>query len=125
MPRVKTGAYTKQRRKKWLKAARGYFGGRSKLYKSARHQVMHALVSAYRERRKKKRRFRAQFITRINAGIRPLGINYSSFIHGLKLAGIEIDRSVLAEMAVVAPEDLGRLVELAKEELAAAAPAAA
>jgi large subunit ribosomal protein L20 len=121
MPRVKNGPYTRQRRNKWLKQARGYFGGRSKLYKSARLQVMHGLISAYRERKKKKRRFRAQFITRINAGIRPLGMNYSNFIHGLNLAGIEIDRSVLAEMAVTAPDDLAKLVELARENLEAKA----
>jgi large subunit ribosomal protein L20 len=84
-------------------------------------QVMHGLISAYRERKKKKRRFRAQFITRINAGIRPLGMNYSNFIHGLNLAGIEIDRSVLAEMAVTAPDDLAKLVELARENLEAKA----
>jgi len=120
VPRATSGRYTKQRRKKWLKQARGYWGARSKLYKTARLQVMHGLISAYRERRKKKRRYRALMITRINAGLRPHGINYSRFIHALKLAGVEVDRSVLSEMAIHAPEDFAQLASMAKEQLAGA-----
>ncbi len=115
MPRVTSGPVTRRRRKKWLHAARGYWGRRKNLYKSARHQVMHGLVSAYRERRRKKRVFRSLMITRINAGLADHDINYSTFIHGLKQAGIEVDRSVLSEMAIHAPEDFGKLVELAKQ----------
>ncbi|MEO0082240.1 MAG: 50S ribosomal protein L20 [candidate division WOR-3 bacterium] len=120
MPRVKTGPYTRARRKKWLKNAKGYWGAKSRLYKSARLQVMHAWMSAYKERRRKKRVFRALAVTRINAGLAPFGISYSKFIRGLKLAGTELDRTVVAELAVQAPEDFGRLVELAKEQLTAA-----
>ena len=111
MPRAASGPQTKRRRKKWLRAARGYWGGRSKLYKSARHQVVHGLVSAHRERRRKKRTFRSLMIARINAGLRDHELNYIRFIHGLKLAGVKVDRSVLSELAVRAPEDFGRIVE--------------
>ncbi len=117
MPRVRTGPYTHRRRKKWLKAAKGYWGARSKLYKTARLQVMHGLLSAYRERKRKKRVFRSLMITRINAGLTHHDMNYSTFIHGLKLAGMELDRSVLSEMAIHAPDDFGQLVVLARESL--------
>ena len=116
MARVRTGPYTHRRRKKWLRAAKGYWGRRKNLYKSARIQVMHGLVSAYRERKRKKRTYRALMITRLNAGLRPHGINYSTFIHKMKQAGMELDRSVLSEMAIHAPEDLGQLVRLVTEE---------
>jgi len=120
MPRVKTGPYTKARRKKWLKDAKGYWGGKSRLYKPARLQVMHAWMSAYKERRRKKRVFRSLAITRINAGLEPHDLSYSKFIHGLKLAGMELDRTVISEVAIQSPEDFGQLVEIAKEQLAAA-----
>ncbi|MGB9742639.1 MAG: 50S ribosomal protein L20 [candidate division WOR-3 bacterium] len=118
MARVKTGPVTRRRRKKWLKQAKGYWGGKSRLYKTARLQVMHGLLSAYRDRKRKKRVFRSLMITRINAALEPYDISYSRFIHGLKLAGVSLDRSVLSEMAIQAPEDFGRLVELAKQNLA-------
>jgi large subunit ribosomal protein L20 len=121
MSRVRSGPQTKRRRKRWLSSARGYWGGRSKLYKSARHQVMHGLISAHRERRRKKRTFRSLMIVRINAGLEGYDLNYSSFIHGLKLAGVTVDRSVLSELAVQAPEDFGRLVETATSALKPAA----
>lgn len=113
MPRVRSGPQTKRRRKGWLSAARGYWGGRSKLYKSARQQVMHGLTSAHRERRRKKRTFRSLMIARINAGLEGHDLNYSRFIHGLRLAGVTVDRSVLSELAIQAPEDFGLFVEAA------------
>ncbi len=117
MPRVKTGPATRKRRKKWLKQAKGYWGGKSRLYKSARLQVMHGLLSAYRDRKQKKRDFRSLMITRINAALEPHGISYSRFIHGLKLAGVALDRSALSEVAVRSPEDFAHLVALAKNNL--------
>lgn len=123
MPRVRSGPYTRQRRNKWLKQAKGYWGSRSKLYRPARLQVMHGLISAYRERKRKKRTYRALMITRINSALRPLDMNYSRFIHGLSKAGLELDRSVISEMAIQAPEDFGRLVETARQALADTASA--
>jgi len=118
MARVKTGPATRKRRKKWLKQAKGYWGGKSRLYKSARLQVMHGLLSAYRDRKQKKRVFRSLMITRINAALEPHDLSYSQFIHGLKLAGVSLDRSVLSEVAIHAPEDFAQLVQLAKKSLA-------
>lgn len=119
MPRVKTGPYTKARRKKWLKDAKSYWGGKSKLYRTARQQVVHAGVSAFKERRRKKRVFRSLTITRINAGLETHDLSYSQFICGLKKAGVELDRSVISEIAVQAPEDFAQLVGIAREQLAA------
>ncbi|MGQ9707518.1 MAG: 50S ribosomal protein L20 [bacterium] len=118
MARVKTGPVTRKRRKKWLKQAKGYWGGKSRLYKSARLQVMHGLLSAYRDRKQKKRVFRSLMITRINAALEPHNLSYSQFIHGLKLAGVSLDRSVLSEVAIHSPEDFAQLVQLAKSRLA-------
>ncbi len=117
MPRVKTGPYTRRRRKKWLKQAKGYWGGRHRLYKSARHAVMKGLVSAYRERKRKKRTYRALWIIRINAALRPHDLAYNRFIHGLKLAKVDLDRKLLSELAVKNPDDFSLLVALAKEQL--------
>ena len=117
MPRVKTGPYTKRRRKKWLKQAKGYWGGRHRLYKSARHAVMKGLVSAYRERKRKKRTYRALWILRINAALRPHELKYNRFIHGLKLAEVDLDRKVLSELAVNNPKDFAELVAVAKAGL--------
>ena len=122
MPRVRSGPYTRQRRRKWLTQAKGYWGSRSKLYRPARLQVMHGLISSYRERKRKKRTYRALMITRINAALRPLDMNYSRFIFGLSKAGLELDRSVISEMAIQAPEDFGRLVETARQALDQTAP---
>ncbi|HTW91860.1 MAG TPA: 50S ribosomal protein L20 [bacterium] len=121
MPRVKNGPYTKQRRKKWLKDARGYWGGRSRLFRTAHQAVVHAGVSGYKERRRKKRTFRSLAIIRLGAALKPLELSYSKFIHGLKLAGITMDRFVLSEMAIDAPEDFAGVVTVAKESLAAEA----
>jgi len=118
MPRVRTGPATRARRKKWLRAARGYWGGKSKLYRPARLQVMHGLISAYKERRRKKRVFRSLFITRINAALETSDLSYSRFIQGLKRAGVELDRSVLSEIAIRAPEDFAELVTVARQALA-------
>jgi large subunit ribosomal protein L20 len=114
MPRVKTGPSTRRRRKKWLKRAKGYWGNKSKLYKTARVAVMKGLQSAYRERKRKKRTYRALFITRINAALRPYKLSYSRFIHALKVKGIEMDRKSLSELAIREPESFGKLVEIAQ-----------
>jgi large subunit ribosomal protein L20 len=123
MPRVTTGPYTRQRRKKWLHQARGYWGGKSRLYKTARQQVMHGLITSYKERRRKKRVFRGLMITRINAALRLHDMSYSRFIYGLKQAGIELDRSVLSEMAVHSPDDFAQLVEQVRCSLSPVQPA--
>uniref|UniRef100_A0A7V1EJ21 Large ribosomal subunit protein bL20 n=1 Tax=candidate division WOR-3 bacterium TaxID=2052148 RepID=A0A7V1EJ21_UNCW3 len=115
MPRVKTGPYTRKRRKKWLKAARGYWGGKHRLYKTARLQVMKAWLSAYRERKKKKRVFRALWITRINAALRQQGLKYSEFINALKKNNIDIDRKTLAMLAYEYPEEFNTLIEVCKK----------
>ncbi|MEO0073925.1 MAG: 50S ribosomal protein L20 [candidate division WOR-3 bacterium] len=114
MPRVKTGPYTRTRRKKWVRAAKGYWGGKSRLYKTARQQVVHGGVSAYRERRRKKRVFRSLMITRINAALSRYELSYGRFINGLKKAGVALDRSVLSELAIHRPDDFGELVGIAR-----------
>jgi large subunit ribosomal protein L20 len=110
MPRVKTGPSTRKRRKKWLKRAKGYWGNKSKLYKTARMAVQKGLQSAYRERKRKKRTYRALFITRINAALRPYELSYSKFINALKHNGIEMDRKALSELAIQSPDDFAKLV---------------
>ncbi len=117
MPRVKRGSKARKRRKKILKMAKGYFGSRSKLYRPANEAVMRALHNAYVDRRKKKRNFRKLWISRINAAARNNGISYSKFIHGLKMADINIDRKMLAEMAVNDENTFAELVSVAKNEL--------
>ena len=114
MPRAKGGAKTRQRRKKVLKKAKGYFGGRRKLYRSAAETVLRAGAFAYRDRRQKKRRARSLWIVRINAACRVAGISYSVFMNGLKKAGILLDRKVLAELAVKDPVGFGKLAETAR-----------
>lgn len=114
MPRVKTGAYTRKRRKGWMKQAKGYWGGRSKLYRTARMAVVKGLVSAYKERKRKKRVFRALWILRLNAALKPHNLSYSRFIDLLKKAKIEIDRKLLSELAVRYPEDFAKVVEVAR-----------
>lgn len=111
MPRVKRGTHARQRRKKILKLAKGNVGGRRKLYRAARETVEKGLSFAYRDRRVKKRNFRALWIVRINAAARECGLSYSRFIEGLKRAGIEMDRKVLAELAVRDAEAFGRLAD--------------
>ena len=104
----------RKRRKKLKKLTKGYFGGRSRLYRTMKIAVMKSLFYAYQHRRTKKRDFRRLWITRINAAVRPLGLNYSRFIYGLKKAGIELDRKILADLAVRDPEAFKVVVEKAK-----------
>ncbi|MEN8163660.1 MAG: 50S ribosomal protein L20 [Acidobacteriota bacterium] len=112
--RVKRGTVRKDRRKKILNLAEGYWGGKSRLHKSAKVQVEKSLQYAYRDRKQRKRHFRSLWITRINAAARLNGMSYSTFICGLKNAGCELDRKVLADLAVRDPQAFGQLVELAK-----------
>ena len=104
MPRVKGGVVSRKRRKRVLKLAKGYFGSKHTLYKTANEQVMKSLQYAYRDRRQKKRDFRKLWITRINAAARLNGLSYSQLMHGLKLAEIEVNRKMLADLAVRDPE---------------------
>ena len=113
MPRVTRGFKARRRRNRLLKLAKGYIGGRSRLYKTATETVDRALVYAYRDRRTKKCDFRRLWIARINAGARMNDVNYSTFIGGLKKAGIELDRKVLANMAILDAEAFSKVVQLA------------
>lgn len=115
--RVKRGVTTHRRHKKYLKMAKGFRGGRSKLYRTAREAVENSLVYSYRDRKARKREFRKLWILRINAGARMNGLSYSRFMHGLTLAGIDLNRKVLADLAVREKEDFAKLVELAKSKL--------
>ncbi len=117
MPRVKRGNKARKRRKKVLKMAKGYFGSKSKLYRPANQAVMKSLHYAYRDRRNKKRNFRKLWITRINAAARNNGLSYSRFINGLKQANIEIDRKMLADLAVNDKNAFSELVSIAKDKL--------
>jgi large subunit ribosomal protein L20 len=117
MPRAKGGPKTRQRRKKVLQQAKGYWGGRRRLYKSAAETVLRAGAFAYRDRRAKKREFRSLWILRINAACRAHGLPYSVFLHGLKLGGVSLDRKILAELAVGDPAGFARLVETARTHL--------
>jgi large subunit ribosomal protein L20 len=114
MPRAKGGSKTRQRRKKILKRAKGYVGGRGRLYRTAAETVLRAGAFAYRDRRQKKREARSLWIVRINAACRGLGLSYSRFMAGLKQAGIALDRKVLAELAVTDPAAFAKLAETAK-----------
>lgn len=116
--RVKTGIVRHRRHKKLLKQARGFYSGRRKHFRKAKEQLERSLVYAYRDRRQKKRDFRRLWITRINAATRLNGMNYSTFMHGLKLANIELDRKILADMAMNAPESFAKVAEASKAALA-------
>jgi large subunit ribosomal protein L20 len=113
--RVKRGFKARRRRKKVLKLAKGFRGGRSKLYRTASDAVDKALMYAYRDRRARKRDFRRLWISRINAAARMNNLTYSKFIHGLKAANIELDRKVLAELAVSDPSGFAQLAKLAAQ----------
>ena len=115
MPRVKNGAVTKARHKKVLKQAKGYFGSKHRLYKTAKEQLMHSGQYAYRDRRQKKREFRKLWITRINAACRENDISYSRFIEGLNKAGVEINRKMLSEIAINDPKAFSELVKVSKD----------
>jgi large subunit ribosomal protein L20 len=118
MARVKRGTKRRARRKKYLKRAKGYFLTKSKLYRSAKESVERALRYAYRDRRQRKRQFRRLWIQRIGAAARSNGLSYSQFIHGLKKSGIELDRKVLADIAVRDAEAFARLAAQAKQAAA-------
>ena len=117
MARVKTGYTTKQRRKKILKKAKGYFGSKHRLFKSAKEQVMHSGKYAYRDRRQNKRNFRKLWITRINAACRENEISYSKFIDGLNKAGVQINRKMLSQLAIEDPKAFSEIVKVAKNGL--------
>ena len=118
MARVKGGKVTRQRRKKTLKLAKGYYGSKHTLYRTAKEQVMKSYSYAYRDRRQKKRDFRKLWIARINAAARMNGLSYSKMMHGLKLAEIDINRKMLAELAVNDAAAFTALADQAKDALA-------
>ena len=118
MARIKGGMSARRKHNKVLKLAKGYRGARSKQYRVAKQSVMRALTSAYAGRKQKKRQFRQLWIARINAAARMNGLSYSKFMYGLKLAGVELNRKVLADMAINDAEGFATLAELAKSKIA-------
>jgi len=117
VPRVKGGSKSRRRRKKILKLAKGYVGGRGRLYRTARETVERSLAFAYRDRRVRRREFRGLWITRINAAARLHGLSYNQFMQGLKQAGVELDRKILADLAVSDMPAFGQIAQLAKTHL--------
>lgn len=115
--RVKGGFVTRRRHKKILKLARGYFGSKHRIFKTANQQVMKSLLYAYRDRRQRKRDFRKLWVVRINAAARTNGLSYSKFMHGLKLAGIEVNRKILADLAVNDSKAFSDLAGVAKQKV--------
>jgi large subunit ribosomal protein L20 len=120
MPRARGGPKTRHRRKKVLKQAKGYVGGRRRLYRPAAETVLRAGAFAYKGRKQKKRRARSLWIVRVNAACRQVGLSYSGFISGLRKAGIALDRKILAELAVHDPAAFAKLAETARGRLASA-----
>ena len=118
MARIKGGMNARKKHNRVLKLAKGYRGARSKQYRVAKQSVMRALTSSYAGRKERKRQFRQLWIARINAAARMNGLSYSKFMHGLKLAGVDINRKMLAEMAVNDVEGFAALAELAKSKIA-------
>ncbi len=118
MARVKGGIGAKKRHNRVLKLAKGYKGARSKQYRVAKQSVMRALTSSYAGRKQRKRQFRQLWIARINAAARMNDISYSKLMHGLKVAGVDINRKMLSEMAISDPEGFAKLVEVAKAAIA-------
>ena len=118
MARIKGGMNAKKKHNRVLKLAKGYRGARSKQYRVAKQSVMRALTSSYAGRKQRKRQFRQLWIARINAATRMNGLSYSKFMHGLKLAGVDINRKMLSEMAISEQEAFKALVDVAKEKLA-------
>lgn len=117
MARVKGGFVTRRRHKKVLKLAKGYFGSKHRLFKTANEQVLKSLLYAYRDRRQVKRDFRKLWIARINAAARLNGLSYSKFLHGLKLAGIDVNRKILADLAVADAKAFAELAATAKQKI--------
>jgi large subunit ribosomal protein L20 len=122
MARVKRSVHAKKKRREILEAAKGYTGSRRTRVRVAKEQLLHSGMYAYRDRRDRKAQFRRLWITRINAAVRPHGLSYSRFVSGLRAAGIEVDRKVLADLAVHDPGAFAQLVEQAKAAGATAAP---
>ncbi len=114
MPRVKRGVMARASHKKVLKRAKGYYGARSRIFRAAKQAVIKSGQYAYQGRKQRKRQFRALWIVRIHAAVNQQGLSYNRFMHGLKLLGIELDRKILAELAVNNPAELQRLVEQVK-----------
>lgn len=119
MPRIKRAVTAKKKRRTVLSKAKGYYGAKSRSYRAAKEQVQHSQQYAYRDRRNKKREIRRLWITRINAGARLHDLSYSQFMHGLKVAGIELDRKILSDMAINDPASFEKLATLAKEAVSA------
>jgi large subunit ribosomal protein L20 len=117
MARVKGGFVTRRRRNRMLKLAKGYWGAKHRLFKKAKEQVMKSLMYAYRDRRQTKRNFRKLWIVRINAAARQNGLSYSKLMHGLKLAGVEVNRKILADLAVNDINAFNSLAGVAKEKI--------
>lgn len=118
MPRTKGGVVARRRRNRVLKLAKGYFGSKHALFKTAKEQVMHSLKYAYRDRKVNKRNFRKLWIVRINAASRANDLSYNQLMHGLKLANVDINRKMLADLAVNDPQMFNNLCETAKAQLA-------
>lgn len=118
MPRVKRAVHSHKKRRKVMKAAKGFHGGKRRLYRLAKETVMRALRYAYRDRRARKREFRSLWIVRVNAAAREHGLSYSRFMHGLAKAGVEVDRKILADLAVNDPAAFAALVDAAKAAIA-------
>jgi|SRR5207253_7986228 len=119
MPRVKRAVHGRKKRRQIMEAAKGYYGARSRRYRVAKEQVMHSGAYAYRDRRDKKGQFRRLWITRIGAAARANGMTYSTFIHGLEVADIDLDRKILADLAVTDPAAFSTLVAAARQALPA------
>ncbi len=115
MARAKRGVKARQRRKKVLKMAEGYYGGRSRLFRTAKEAVDRALVYAYKDRKQNKRNFRQLWQARISAAVKELGFSYSRFVGALKTKGIRLNRKMLSDLAITAPDDFAKLVALAKK----------
>ncbi|QBQ07447.1 50S ribosomal protein L20 [Spiroplasma gladiatoris] len=119
MARIKFGKVTRARRKRWIKRAKGYYGTKKTNFKKAHEQVVRSMHYAFVGRKLKKRDFRKLWIVRINAAVRPLGLSYSKFMNGVKLAGIEINRKMLSELAIHEPKQFENIVEASKKALSA------
>ncbi len=115
MTRVKRGICTKKRHKKLLKQTKGYWGQRSNIFRRAKETLLRAMAFAFVGRKLKKRTTRALFITRIGAAVRPLGLSYSTFIYGLKLADIQLNRKMLSQLAIFEPQGFSKIVDVAKQ----------
>jgi large subunit ribosomal protein L20 len=122
MPRSKNGTRRRERRRKIMRMAKGYWGGRGRLFKTAKEAVMKGLAASYRDRRRRKGEFRRLWITRISAAVRAEGITYSQFMSGLTVAGVQLNRKALSNMAIEDPAAFKAVVAKAKEALTAGAP---